>query len=62
MTTETHYPDFQFKPEQLARYIEAAGTFSLLFKDGNIVHFTAPDPAEFRKWLDEQGVVNIRNC
>ncbi|GAB3428099.1 hypothetical protein [Niabella aquatica] len=54
------FPGFEFSSDKLVKYIEASGLFSILLKGGQIIHFKPDDPNDFRNWLAEIGLVNIR--
>lgn len=54
------FPGFEYSPDNLIRDIEACGIFTILLKGGEIVHFKPDNPTDFRKWLVELGLTDIR--
>ena len=42
------FEEFEFKAEHLNRYIEASGIFSILLKNGQIIHFIPKDVMSFK--------------
>ena len=61
MSDSATYPEFNHKAKDLTKYIEAAGTFSLLLKNGNIVHYKPINSEDFRKWLTAHKIPNLRD-
>ncbi|MBZ4192617.1 hypothetical protein [Niabella beijingensis] len=58
--TDTPFLGFEYAPETLIKYVEAAGIFTILLSGGAIVHFH-PDKVEaFRNWLKEHKVPDAR--
>lgn len=55
------YPDLEHHVGELSRYIEASGIFSILLINGGIVHFIPEDASDFREWLYNHNIENIRN-
>ena len=53
-------PGFGYTPDQLNRYIEASGIFTILLKNGLIVHHNPDDAETFRYWLSFYKVIDIR--
>lgn len=43
------FPGFEYSPDNLIRYIEANGLFTLLLKGGKIVDYKPSNPEDFRK-------------
>ncbi|WP_262919263.1 hypothetical protein [Niabella hibiscisoli] len=39
MTDAAYYHGFEYSSDELYKYIEAAGVFTILLKNGNVVHF-----------------------
>lgn len=52
---------FQHSSFELLKYIEAFGIFSILLKEGEVVHFTPTDKAAFINWLSYHRIENIKN-
>jgi hypothetical protein len=62
MTTEAaYYPEFEHSSINLSKYIEAAGCFTILLKDGKIVHFFPKKQEDFKEWLTKHNIPNIRD-
>lgn len=55
------YPEFKHEAKELTKYIEALGLFSILLKNGDIVHFTPNHTEDFRNWLRQHKIQNLRD-
>lgn len=54
------YPGFDQPVSSLSKFHTAGDLFTILLKDGSIIHFTSNDPESFRQWLLANGVINIK--
>jgi hypothetical protein len=54
------YEKFDYPAASLNRYIEAAGIFSILLKNRDIVHFIPTDADKFENWLRSHHIENIK--
>lgn len=61
MTSADHYPDFKYSGRQLAKYLAANEFFTIMLKNGDIIHFTPKDVDAFRKWLEKNSIPSIRS-
>lgn len=59
MTAATHFPNFEYSASEIYKYLNIFD-FTLLLNNGDIVKFTSDDEEAFKKWLDGNGVQNIR--
>lgn len=53
MTSADHFPDFDYTAVQLSKFLAATDFFTIMLKDGDIIHFTPKDVAAFQKWLEQ---------
>ncbi|MBN8833653.1 MAG: hypothetical protein BGO53_09555 [Sphingobacteriales bacterium 39-19] len=60
MTSADHYPEFQYPAGQLSKFLAASDFFTIMLKNGDIVHFTPKDMPAFKKWLEQNNIANIR--
>lgn len=60
MTLATYYPDFAYEAGQLLKFLAVDDHFTIMLKDGDIIHFTPNDSTTFKKWLEKNGVQNLR--
>ena len=60
MTAIDRYPVFDYTTEQLSKYLAASDLYTIMLKNGEIIHFTPKDSAAFEKWLDRNNIPNIR--
>jgi len=61
MTAINCYPDFDYTAEQLSKYLSASDLYTIMLKNGEIIHFTPKDSAAFEKWLEQNNIPNIRS-
>ena len=60
MATVTHFPNFEYSASEIFKYIYILKDFTLMLNDGDIVKFTPDNEDAFKKWLDDNGIQNIR--
>ncbi|HRO41724.1 MAG TPA: hypothetical protein PL009_02760 [Flavipsychrobacter sp.] len=61
MTSTDHYPDFEYTAGQLVKFLAASEFFTIMLKNGDIVHFFPKDVASFLKWLEKNNITNMRS-
>lgn len=61
MTSASNYPDFEYTAEQLAKYLVASDFFTIMLKNGDVIHFTPKDADDFKKWLEKHNISSIRS-
>jgi hypothetical protein len=54
------YPGFEYPAHLLRKFICAVDIFTILLKDGKIVHHRAKDTQLFRRWLIAHLVEDIK--
>ena len=54
------YPGFAYPAGQLAKFLAATDLFTILLKNGHIIHYTAADKDAFKQWLLANGVEDIK--
>jgi hypothetical protein len=59
--TESPFPDFDYKGTEISKYQQAAGIFTMLLKNGEIIHYEPAVIDAFEEWLSRHNVENIRN-
>ena len=59
-TTEEKFPGFDYPVTELAKYIRAGEIFTILLKEGSIIHPTFKDYEPFEKWLLDNNIQNIK--
>lgn len=57
MTQE--FPGFAHKAAELSAYIFSIDTFIISLKNEEIIRFVAPQPDDFKQWLDYHGIRNV---
>ncbi len=60
MALAIYFPNFEYSVTEIFKYINILKDFTIMLNDGNIVKFTPDDEDAFKKWLDDNGVQNIR--
>jgi len=48
------------RSDEIIKFIANCGIFSLLLKNGKVIHFTPDDPDHFMEWLNRKGIKNIK--
>lgn len=61
MTSADHYPDFEYTAGQLSKFLAASDFFTIMLKNGDIIHFTPKDVDAFQKWLEKNNIPSIRS-
>lgn len=57
---EESYPGFEHPSCLLSKFHTAGDIFTILLKDGSIIHYTPNDLDTFKEWLLKNGVSDIR--
>lgn len=57
---EGYYIGFPYPATDLSKFIAAGNIFTIMLKAGDIIHFTPDDTLKFKKWLNENGITDIR--
>lgn len=60
MSAPSHYPGFDYPANQIFKFLAALDYFTIILKNGEIVHFKASDVNSFLKWLTDNNIPNIR--
>ena len=60
MTATDYFPGFDYLASDLLKFLTSSDFFTILLKNGNIIHFTTEDEMLFKKWLIDNDVVDIR--
>ncbi|ASZ09609.1 hypothetical protein KTO58_27995 [Chitinophaga pendula] len=61
MTSADHFPNFDYNAEQLSKFLAASDFFTIMLKNGDIIHFTPKDVPAFMQWLGKNKIPNIRS-
>ncbi len=59
--TRTSYPGFDYKASELSKFLAVSNFFTIMLKDGGIIHYTPLDENSFRQWLLDNKITDIRN-
>jgi hypothetical protein len=54
------FPEFNHHISDIQRYIRAGETFTLMFKNGKIVHHISKEQEAFEKWLKDHDIMDIK--
>lgn len=60
MSASSYYPGFDYPANQILKFLAALDFFTIMLKNGEIVHYTAPDVKSFSQWLSDNNIPNIR--
>ena len=58
--TESPFADFKESASNIKKFKPSNQLFTLLLKDGRIIHYTTIEPKAFEKWLNENKIENIK--
>ncbi len=61
MSTSSYYPGFDYPANHISKFLAAFDFFTIMLKNGEIVHYTASDVNAFRKWLTDNNIPDIRD-
>lgn len=61
MTSANCYPDFEYTAGELSKFLAASDFFTIMLKNGDIIHFTPKDVTAFQKWLEKNNIPSIRS-
>ena len=51
---------FPHPASELIKFIAAGDIFTIMLKNGEIIHHTPLDKHQFKKWLRNHGIIDIR--
>lgn len=60
MDTPQNYPGFGYAAKELYQFLAAYDYFTIILEDGDVIHFTASNPDDFRNWLDAHNIQDAR--
>ena len=60
MSVSSHYPGFDYPANQIFKFLAALDFFTIILKNGEVVHYKASDILSFRQWLTDNNISNIR--
>jgi hypothetical protein len=60
MTANSRYPGFDYPASDLFKFLAASNFFTIMLKEGRIIHFTPDDANSFRHWLLLNEIIDIR--
>jgi len=52
------FPDFLYTASEISKYHLAADIFTMLLKNGNIIHYQPDDINVFEAWLQSHNITN----
>ncbi|MEN0053543.1 MAG: hypothetical protein AAGC65_07730 [Mucilaginibacter sp.] len=56
---EKTFADFSESATNIKKFKAASDLFTIMLKNGRIVHYTSKEPLKFKKWLLENDVEDI---
>ena len=60
MATNYYFPGFEFCVDQLKKFIQAFEVFTIMLTNGHIVHYQPQNVSDFRNWLMQHEVEDLR--
>lgn len=61
MPLKNRYPNFEYLAEEVKKYLSTSGFFTIMLKNGKIIHHFPEDMNNFQTWLEQNEVVDIRS-
>lgn len=55
-----HFPGFDYKASELSKFLAASDLFTILLKNGDIIHYTSTNRFVFHQWLTYHNIENIK--
>jgi hypothetical protein len=55
------YPGFEFPASSLVKFVSAGEIFTILLKNGQIIHYIAADQVSFNQWLINHKIADIKS-
>ncbi len=60
MSASSHYSGFDYPANQIFKFLAALDFFTIMLKNGQIVHYTTTDVTSFSQWLTDNNIPNVR--
>jgi hypothetical protein len=60
MSANSRYPGFDYSASELFKFLAASDFFTIMLKDGSIIHFTPDDANSFQHWLLLNKIIDMR--
>ena len=60
MSANSRYLGFDYPSSELSKFLAADDFFTIMLKDGRIIHFTPDDANSFRHWLLLNKIIDMR--
>lgn len=54
------FPNFGYLPAEILKYIETAGIFRILLRNGISLSFEPKNVQEFHNWLKDHNIENLK--
>lgn len=60
MTAVNYFSGFEYPVSELLKFLTADDLFTIILKNGDIIHFSTKDDTLFKQWLLDNNVVDMR--
>jgi hypothetical protein len=54
------YPGFNYRADELQKFLASTDIFTILLKNGEIIHYTTTDKITFYDWLIKHSIEDIK--
>ena len=61
METASYFPGFEYSASEVVKFKASSDFFTILLKDGEIIHFSPQTYALFKQWLIDNNAKEIKN-
>lgn len=60
MNITNQYPDFEYRANELSKFLTAADMVTIMLKNGSIIHYTPENLPAFLRWLHDNRVQDLK--
>lgn len=60
MTTANYFPGFDYLASELVKFLTVSDLFTIMLKNGEIIHFSTQEDELFKQWLIDNNVIDMR--
>lgn len=58
--TKGSFPGFNYHIADVQKYVRSSDTFTLMLKNGTIIHYTSQEAEIFERWLKDHHITSLK--